>query len=83
MLKKISIRKLIISFSALFTLFLIYLIPNNENDKNKLEDIPQELEYVNNDLNNIDDKQKKLKKLYYTALARERYGIYRQQLKIN
>ena len=50
MLKKISIRKLIISFSALFTLFLIYLIPNNENDKNKLEDIPQELEYVNNDL---------------------------------
>lgn len=48
--KKISIRKLIISFSALFTLFLIYLIPNNENDKNKLEDIPQELEYVNNDL---------------------------------
>lgn len=50
MLKKISIRKLIISFSALFALFLIYLIPNNENDKNKLEDIPQELEYVNNDL---------------------------------
>lgn len=50
MLKKISIRKLIISFSALFTLFLIYLIPNNENGKNKLEDIPQELEYVNNDL---------------------------------
>lgn len=50
MLKKISIRKLIISFSTLFTLFLIYLIPNNENDKNKLEDIPQELEYVNNDL---------------------------------
>lgn len=50
MLKKISIRKLIISFSALFTLFLIYLIPNNENDKNKLEDIPQELEYANNDL---------------------------------
>ena len=50
MLKKISIRKLILSFSALFTLFLIYLIPNNENDKNKLEDIPQELEYVNNDL---------------------------------
>ena len=50
MLKKISIRKLIISFSALFTLFLIYLIPNNENDKNKLEDIPQELEHVNNDL---------------------------------
>lgn len=50
MLKKISIRKLIISFSALFALFLIYLIPNNENDKNKLEYIPQELEYVNNDL---------------------------------
>ena len=50
MLKKISIRKLIISFSALFTFFLFFLIPNNENDKNKLEDIPQELEYVNNDL---------------------------------
>ena len=47
MLKKISIRKFIISFSALFALFLIYLIPG---DKKELEDIPQELEYVNNNV---------------------------------
>lgn len=47
MLKKISIRKLIISFSALFALFLIYLIPN---EKKELQDIPQELEYINKDV---------------------------------
>lgn len=47
MLKKISIRKLIISFSALFSLFLIYLIPN---EKKELQDIPQELEYINKDV---------------------------------
>ena len=43
MLKKISIRKFIISFASLFALFLIYLIPN---DRKELENIPQELEYV-------------------------------------
>lgn len=47
MLKKISIRKIVISFTGLFALFLIYLIPN---EKNNLEDLPQELEYVNNDI---------------------------------
>ena len=41
MLKKKMIRKIIISTSALFALFLIYLIPNE-----KLE-IKQSLEYVN------------------------------------
>ena len=33
-------------------------------------------DYINN---NCDDN---LKKVYYTALARERYGLYRQKLKI-
>ncbi len=47
MLKKISIRKFIISFSSLFALFLIYLIPN---DKKELDSIPQELEYVNTNI---------------------------------
>ena len=49
MLKKKMIRKVIISTSALFALFLIYLIPNEELD------IKQSLEYVNLDVttNNI------------------------------
>ena len=41
MLKKISIRKIILSSVALFAIMLLYLIPSNE----KL-DIKQELEYV-------------------------------------
>ena len=49
MLKKKMIRKIIISTSALFALFLIYLIPNDKLD------IKQNLEYVNLDIetNNI------------------------------
>jgi len=43
MLKKVSIRKILISLSALFTLFLIYLIPTkNEETLN----VNYELEYV-------------------------------------
>ena len=41
MLKKKMIRKIIVSTSALFALFLIYMIPNEELD------IKQNLEYVN------------------------------------
>ncbi len=49
MLKKKMIRKIIISTSALFALFLIYLIPNEELD------IKQSLEYIDLDVttNNI------------------------------
>ena len=49
MLKKKMIRKIIISTSALFALFLIYLIPNEELD------IKQILEYIDLDVttNNI------------------------------
>ena len=47
MLKKVSIRKILISLSALFTLFLIYFIPTNNDEK--LE-IKYELEYVDLEL---------------------------------
>jgi len=43
MLKNISIRKILISLSALFTLFLIYFIPTSREDK---LNINYELEYV-------------------------------------
>ena len=46
MLKKISIRKIILSSLALFAMFLIYIIPANENTLN----IKEELEYVNTDI---------------------------------
>ena len=46
MLKKISIRKIVLSSFALFAMFLIYIIPANEN---KL-DIKEELEYVNTNI---------------------------------
>ena len=46
MLKKISIRKIVLSSLALFAMFLIYIIPANEN---KL-DIKEELEYVNTNI---------------------------------
>lgn len=46
MLKKISIRKIILSSLALFAMFLIYIIPANENSLN----IKEELEYVNTDI---------------------------------
>lgn len=45
MLKRKMIRKIIISTSALFALFLLYLIPNS--DKNDELDVSQNLEYVN------------------------------------
>ena len=43
MLKKISIRKIVLSSLALFAMFLIYIIPANENTL----DIKEELDYVN------------------------------------
>ena len=43
MLKKLSIRKIMLSSLALFAMFLIYIIPANENTL----DIKEELEYVN------------------------------------
>lgn len=46
MLKQISIRKIILSSLALFAMFLIYIIPANENALN----IKEELEYVNTDI---------------------------------
>lgn len=46
MLKKISIRKIILSSIALFAVALLYLMPSNEN---KLK-IKQELEYVGKEL---------------------------------
>ena len=46
MLKKISIRKIILSSLALFAMFLIYIIPSNENNL----DIKEELEYVNTEV---------------------------------
>lgn len=46
MLKKISIRKIVLSSLALFAMFLIYIIPANENTLN----IKEELEYVNTDV---------------------------------
>lgn len=48
MLRKMSIKKLIISGIVLFSIFLICLIPNKESEK--LE-IKQELEYVDKDVN--------------------------------
>lgn len=44
MLKKMSIKKILVSTSALFALFLVYLIPKNETIT--LENIKSELEYV-------------------------------------
>lgn len=46
MLKEKSLRKILVSTAALFTLALLYLIPKNE----KALDIKQDLEYVNNDV---------------------------------
>ena len=54
MLKKKMIRKIIISTSALFALFLIYLIPNEELDiKQSLEYV--ELEVATNSIYLLDD----------------------------
>ena len=46
MLKKISIRKIILSSLALFAMLLIYIIPANEQQL----DIKEELEYVNTEV---------------------------------
>lgn len=48
MLKKMSIKKLIISGIVLFSVFLICLMPSKENEK---IEIKQELEYVDKDVN--------------------------------
>ena len=48
MLKKMSIKKILISLSAIFTLFLIYLIPSNKDDE--LIPTNEELEYINPDI---------------------------------
>ena len=48
MLKKTSIRKILVSLSALFALFLIYLIPNGSYE-NKLN-IDYELSYIEEDV---------------------------------
>ena len=47
MIKRIYIKKLIVSGIALFALFLVYFIPNNKNDKLKIK---QEIKYVNADI---------------------------------
>lgn len=47
MLKRVSIRKILISLSALFTLFLIYFIPTTNNES---LNVNYELEYVNKDI---------------------------------
>lgn len=47
MLKKIYIKKIIVSSIALFAFFLIYFIPNKKNDEFK---ISQEVEYVSSDI---------------------------------
>lgn len=44
MLRKMSLKKIIISFSALFTLLLVYLVPTN--NKKEVEPVLEELEYV-------------------------------------
>ena len=46
MLREKSLRKILVSTAALFALALIYLIPKNDNST--LNNIKQELEYVNN-----------------------------------
>lgn len=47
MLRKFTIKKILISSSALLTLFLLYLVPSNSY---KLSNVKQELEYVNSNL---------------------------------
>ena len=50
MLKRMSLKKLFVSFGALFALLLIYLIPSNTTYSLK-DSIKQELEYTNVDIN--------------------------------
>ena len=51
MLKRVSIRKILISLSALFTLFLIYLIPTKNED---ILNVNYELEYVDQNVEKSD-----------------------------
>ncbi len=48
MLKKMSIKKILVSTSALFALFLVYLMPKPQSSN--LKDIKQELEYVDKNI---------------------------------
>ena len=48
MLKRKMIRKIIVATSALFALFLIYIIPNEDNESNL--QIDQNLEYLDLDV---------------------------------
>lgn len=49
MLKRKMIRKFFVASAALFALFLLYLIPK-DSSPNQLQNIPQNLEYVNADV---------------------------------
>lgn len=51
MIKKIYIKKILISSIALFAFFLIYFIPNKKNNEFKIK---QELEYVSNNITTND-----------------------------
>ena len=51
MLKKMLINKIIVAMTALFALFLIWLIPNNVETELKVK---QELTYVDNEITNQD-----------------------------
>ncbi len=50
MLKRIVSRKILVTITALFALLLIYLIPKKNLDNDIQDTIPQQLEYVNNDV---------------------------------
>jgi len=52
MLKKIYLKKILISISALFALFLIYFVPTD--NINKLEKVKEELIYVDTDISTND-----------------------------
>ncbi len=53
MLKKMSIKKIVVATSALFALFLIYLIPNSTTNDFDSK-IKQELTYVDNEITTSD-----------------------------
>ena len=48
MLKRMSIKKILVSTSVLFALFLVYLIP--KESINTLDDVQQKLEYVDKNI---------------------------------
>lgn len=53
MLKKMSIKKIIVAISALFALFLVYIIPNEANE-NFADNVKQELIYVDQEVTTND-----------------------------